>query len=198
MVNSYGNSQQKPNRSVQKANADQIRVQFNDEYTEALDYEDKIPEGMTEEDVMKKYGKVVWCEFTDCFWNTREKDLQVTWGKVIGNKNFDPISPREMLWNGICNRPNEIVLRYRSIRSHSGDRVHVPYCYTSAKNGKTGHMDFASLLQGDGTPFGGSMESQAAGDHAFGTPSSFSPGRERIVNYGGQESASRPTKDYEV
>ena len=56
MVNSYGNSQQKPNRSVQKANADQIRVQFNDEYTEALDYEDKIPEGMTEEDVMKKYG----------------------------------------------------------------------------------------------------------------------------------------------
>ena len=74
MVNSFGNSQQKPNRSVQKANADQIRVQFNDEYTEALDYEDKIPEGMTEEDVMKKYGKVVCVNLPTVF-GTHERKI---------------------------------------------------------------------------------------------------------------------------
>ena len=138
-----------------------IKQSFNEEYSEQVDYEDKIPEGMTEEDVKEKYVKLVWCEYTDCFWNQREKDLQVTWGKVTGNKQFQPIgNPAEMVFNGICTRPNEIVLRYRSVRSHSGDRVHIPYCYTTAKNGKTGHVDFSRLLQPDGSAMGGNIDSQ--------------------------------------
>ena len=32
----------------------------------------------------------------------------------------------------------------------------------------------------------------------FGTPSGFTPGRERIVKYGGAESLSRPTKEYDL
>ena len=57
--------------TMQPINKGQIRLQFTEAYQEQLDYEDKLPEGVTEEDVMEKYGKVVWCEFTDCFWNNR-------------------------------------------------------------------------------------------------------------------------------
>ena len=90
----------------------------------------------------------------------RIKDLQKTWGTINGNPKFQPIAPHEMVWNGICSRPNEIVLRFKSVRDASGGRVKVPYCYTAASNGKTGHIDFAAMLQGDGTPYGGSLESQ--------------------------------------
>ena len=183
MVNSYGNGNQRPSRSIRKVNEGQIKVQFNDDYSTRLEYEDKLPEGMTEEDVKEKYAKLVWCEFTDCFWNQREKDLQVTWGKVTGNKSFSPITPHEMVWNGICSRPNEIVLKFKAVRDHTGGRVKVPYCYTAAANGKTGHVDFAKLLQGDGTPYGGNIDSQAAADMSYGIPNSWG-GRERIVSYG--------------
>ena len=183
--------------TMQPINKGQIRLQFTEAYQEQLDYEDKLPEGVTEEDVMEKYGKVVWCEFTDCFWNNRIKDLQKTWGTINGNPKFQPIAPHEMVWNGICSRPNEIVLRFKSVRDASGGRVKVPYCYTAASNGKTGHVDFASMLQGDGTPFGGNIDSQNSdmGGQYYDPWSGASMGRERIVNWGGQESKSKPTSN---
>ena len=36
-----------------KNSPDQIRIQYNEEYTERLEYEDKLPEGVTEEDMKK-------------------------------------------------------------------------------------------------------------------------------------------------
>ena len=117
---------------------------------------------MTEEDIQKEFGKVVYCEYTDCFWNKRVKDLQKTWGTINGNPNFEPLYPNEMVWNTVCTRPNEIVVRFKSFRDTSGGRTQVPYCYNTASNGKTGHKDFGSLLQGDGTPYGGSLDSQHA------------------------------------
>ena len=151
MVNSY------------RGNRDHdIRIQFTEKYTEKIEYEDKLPEGMTEEDIQKEFGKVVYCEYTDCFWNKRVKDLQKTWGTINGNPNFEPLYPNEMVWNTVCTRPNEIVVRFKSFRDTSGGRTQVPYCYNTASNGKTGHKDFGSLLQGDGTHYGGSLDSQHA------------------------------------
>ena len=181
--------------TMQPINKGQIRLQFTEAYQEKLEYEDKLPEGVTEEDVMERYGKVVWCEFTDCFWNNRVKDLQKTWGTINGNPKFQPITPHEMVWNGICSRPNEIVIRFKSVRDHTGGRTQVPYCYNTASNGKTGHVDFASLLQGDGSPFGGNIDSQNAdmGGQYYNPWAGQSMARERIVNWGGQESKAKPT-----
>ena len=172
---------------AQKIN-DDIRIQFNESYDPRLTYEDKLPEGVTEEDIQEQFGKVVWCEFYDCFWNRRVKDLQKTWGSIIGNKNYEPIgsNPTEAVFQGICTRPDEIVLRYRPVRDTSGGKVDVPYCYTAAKNGKTGHISFANLLQSDGTPMGGNISSQNVsidenhpGRGYYNLPS----GRPRITKY---------------
>ena len=186
---------------MQKKHEGQIRIQFNEEYDERLEYEDKLPEGVTKEEIKEKFGKVVWCEFHDCFWNNRVKDLQKTWGTIIGNKNYQPIgsNPTEAVFKGLCTRPDEIAIRFRKVRGHTGASIEVPYCYTAAKNGKTGHTDFSKLIQGDGTPFGGNIDSQHADLGGMSNiPSRVDLGRERIVKYGGAESASRPTKEYNV
>jgi len=179
---------------MKRLHEDQIRIQFNEAYDEKLEYVDKLPDGMTEDDLQEKYGKVVWCEFSDCFWNKREAGLQRTWGTINGDRNFSPVNPSEMVWNGICSRPNEIVLRFKSIRTATGKGIKVPYCYTAASNGKTGHMDFAALLQSDGTPFGGNIDSQNPNMSGmyYDPFSGASMGRERIVKYGtGTERSSK-------
>ena len=190
MVNSYSNKNKPPSRSVRKLNEGQIRIQYNEDYQEEITYEDKLPEGVTEEDIKDEFGKVVWCEFKDCFWNNDIKDLQKTWGSIMGNKNYEPIGTNvsEAVFNRICTRPNEIALRFRPIRGVTGAKTMVPFCYTAAKNGKLGHVDFSKLIQGDGTPFGGNIDSQSVNpnDYAYGLPPEWSGGRDRIVNYGGQ------------
>ena len=52
---------------------EQLIFRFNENYSEKIEYEDKMPEGMTEEDVQNEFGKVVYCEYTDCFWNKEYK-----------------------------------------------------------------------------------------------------------------------------
>ena len=151
-------------------NPSDIRIQFTEKYQERLEYEDKLPEGTTEEDIKQEFGKVVWCEYYECFWNKRVKNLQKTWGSIIGNPHYEPIgsNPTDAVFQGICSRPEEIVLRYRSQRDYTGGRTEIPYCFVAGKNGKTGHIDFAKMLQGDGTPFGGNIESNSSGsDVAF-------------------------------
>jgi len=202
MVNSYGNTNQRPSRSIKKTNEGQIKVQFTDEYTDKIEYEDKLPEGTTEEDIKEKYGKLVWCEFKDCFWNDTVKDLQKTWGTIQGNPNYQPIGTNagEAVFHRICSRPTEIALRFRPIRGATGDKVMVPYCYTAAKNGKTGHIDFSKLIQGDGSPYGGNIDSQTvnSNDYSYGLPSQWGGGRERIVNYGGQGSKNNRSTDHTI
>ena len=167
---------------------DEIKVQFSEEYSEHIEYEDKVPEGMTEEDIIDKYGKVVWCEFKDCFWNQRVPDLQKTWGTINGNPNYKPIGSNvsEAVFTRICSRPSEIVLRFRTIKGVTGAKAKVPYCYTAADNGNTGHMDFSKLLQSDGTPLGGnisstnvSLDPNHPGRGYYNLPS----GREKIRKY---------------
>jgi len=148
----------------------EIKIQFNEKYEEQVEYEDKLPETVTADDIKQEFGKVVWCEFYECFWNKRVKDLQRTWGSIIGNPNYVPIgsNPTEAVFQGICSRPEEIVLRFRSVRTTTGQSQAVPYCYTAAKNGKTGHVDFSSLLQSDGTPYGGNIDSQHVSNQGYG------------------------------
>ena len=43
-------------------NPSDIRIQFTEKYQERLEYEDKLPEGTTEEDIKQEFGKVLWCE----------------------------------------------------------------------------------------------------------------------------------------
>ena len=76
-----------------KNSPDQIRIQYNESYHERLEYKDKLPEGVTEEDMKNEFGKIVWCEFKDCFWNKRVVDYQRTQGTVQGNKHFQTEIP---------------------------------------------------------------------------------------------------------
>ena len=46
-----------------KNSPDQIRIQYNESYHERLEYKDKLPEGVTEEDMKNEFGKIVLCEF---------------------------------------------------------------------------------------------------------------------------------------
>jgi len=67
---------------------DELVFRFNEKYEERLEYKDKLPEGVTEEDVQAKFGKLVWCEFYDCFWNKRVDNLQRTWGTITSQGNI--------------------------------------------------------------------------------------------------------------
>ena len=57
---------------------------------------------------------------------------------------------------------------------YAGDK---PECFTAAVR-KTGHMSFAGLLQSDGSPYGGSLESQHPEDVSFDIPSNWGGGDE--------------------
>ena len=101
-------------------------------------------------------GKSKW-DFEDCFWNTYVKGLHKTKGSILGNKNYVPFGVTGFA--NVCARP-EIAITSNTYKIGSQKRT-LPTCFTTAKNGKTGHVDFSKLLQTDGTPYGGSLESQA-------------------------------------
>jgi len=147
---------------------DELVFRFNEKYEKHLDYEDKLPEGVTEEDVQAEFGKLVWCDFYDCFWNKRVDNLQRTWGTITNQPAYEPIgsNPTDAVFQGICSKPNEIALRFRTIRTTTGMSQDVPYCFVAAKNGKLGHMDFSKLLQPNMTPYGGNIDSQS-GDQSY-------------------------------
>jgi len=48
--------------SLQKVNKDKISITFMEPTKKVLTEEDKLPEGMTEEDLKEKYAKLVWCD----------------------------------------------------------------------------------------------------------------------------------------
>ena len=184
---------------MRKANEGRIAVHFNEKASvEELPYEDTFPEELpTIEDVRREFGTVVWCKFVKCTSNKSVEGLQRTHGTLLKSRTYVPLNEQEAIWPGICTR-GEIGIKYDEIRSASGTKIKVPSCFTSSTS-VTGHMDFSKLLQSDGSALGGNIDSQNTyGAGEFGMPSGFTPGREKIVNYGGQESKSRPTKEYDL
>ena len=139
----------------------EIQVHFNEPLKrKKRDYKDKFPKGMkTLEDVKKEYGTVVWCKYLKCKNNKEVEGLQRTSGTILGNRAYNPINAQEHVWEGICTK-SEIAIKYDEIVTASGTKFKVPSCF-SAVTGVSGHIDFSRLLQPDGSPFGGSIESQS-------------------------------------
>ena len=114
----------------------------------------------TLEDVKAKYGKIVWCKFTKCQYNEQVKGLQRTTGTLLQNRTYKPISEQEHTWDSLCTR-DEIAIKYDEMHTPNGGKFRFPSCFSSV-TGVSGHMDFSKLLQPDGSPFGGSLESQSS------------------------------------
>ena len=110
------------------------------------------------DDVKKEFGVVVWCKYRDCINNKEIKGLQRTSGTLLKKRGYIPLNEQEAVWSGICTR-DEIAIKYDEVRSAGGAKFKVPTCFVAATN-KTGHMDFSRLLQPDGSPFGGNIDSQ--------------------------------------
>jgi len=134
---------------------------------ETITYEDKLPSDMTPEEFKKQHGVVVWCKYYDCVNNKQFEDTQRTTGTLRNNAHYKPISERDHVWRGVCTR-DEIGIEFKTFFS-AGAKFKVPACFVAASN-KTGYMDFSKLLQSDGTPYGGNVDSQSPehGTEAFG------------------------------
>ena len=130
-------------------------------------YEDKFPEGTTLDDLKKEHGVVVWCKYLACVNNKQFKDTQRTTGSLRKNSSYKPIGIKDNVWEGVCTR-NEIGVGFQEFFSN-GAKFKAPMCFNAATN-KTGYMDFSKLLQSDGSPYGGNIDSQSPehGTEAFG------------------------------
>jgi hypothetical protein len=135
---------------------------------------DSLPKGMTAKEFKEKYSKVVWCDFYACIHNEAPEGASRKIGTILNNANYKPIGTKDESWKGVCGaEKNEIAIRFKTITGAGGSKNKVPECFNAATN-KTGRMDMSKLLQGNGTPFGGSIESQSAdqgftGTAAYGT-----------------------------
>jgi len=145
---------------MRKVNEGKIKIGFNAPIeTEHRDYKDSFPDNLqTLKDVKQKYGKVVWCQYTKCKFNKAVKGLQRTSGTLLKNMAYVPLNEQEHIWANICTR-DEIGIKFDTVLTASGVKIKVPSCFTSV-TGVSGHKDWSSLLQGDGTPFGGNIDSQ--------------------------------------
>ena len=128
----------------------------------SAEYVDKLPKDWTDQELQDRFGVVVWCDYFGCKHNVVHENVQRTSGTILKNKGYQPVGKDAGVWRGICTR-GEIALKY------TGGK---PECFTAAVR-KTGHMDFAGLLQSDGTPYGGNIDSQHASDQAFDLPSQW-------------------------
>ena len=134
---------------------------------EPVVYEDKFPEGTTLEDLKEQHGVVIWCKYAACINNKQFDDTQRTTGSLRKNPSYKPIGVKDNVWKGVCTR-DEIGVGFQEFFSN-GAKFKVPMCFNAASN-KTGYMDFSKLLQGDGSPYGGNIDSQSSehGTEAFG------------------------------
>ena len=128
------------------------------------EYKSTLPEGMTDENLREAYGKVVWCKFTDCKYNTQVEGVQRTTSDITNNSSFKPISEKDHIWDSICVR-NEIALEFTVITSNNVKHK-IPACYVASSDSRK-KMDWSKLLQSDGTPYGGNIESQNPAHMAF-------------------------------
>ena len=100
--------------------------------------------------------------------NKKFKDTQRTTGTIRKNTSYKPISEKENVWLGVCTR-DEIGIDFKTFFS-AGAKFKVPACFVAATNNTGYRMDFSKLLQSDGTPYGGNIDSQSSehGTEAFG------------------------------
>ena len=126
------------------------------------EYKSTLPEGMTDENLREAYGKVVWCKFNACKYNNQIIGVQRTTSDITNNQSFKPINEQTHIWDGICVR-SEIALDFKIITSNNVQHK-IPACYVASSDSRN-KMDWSKLLQSDGTPYGGSIESQNP-DHA--------------------------------
>mgnify|MGYP003672389084 CR=1 FL=1 len=125
---------------------------------EKVEYKDKFPEGTTLEDLKEQQGVVVWCKYYECTHNKKFDNTQRTTGTILKKSNWTPITEKDNVWQGVCTR-DEIGIDFKTYFS-AGAKFKVPSCHVAATN-KTGYTDFSKLLQSDGSPYGGSIESQS-------------------------------------
>ena len=120
--------------------------------------EDKLPKGMTTEQFNAKYSKVVWCDYYKCIHNEQPEGLKRTIATLLNNENYKPLGPKDAMIHGVCNK-SEIGIKFKELKTSGGIKHKVPECFNAADNKNKGGMDFSKLVQSDGSPFGGSIES---------------------------------------
>ena len=145
----------------------EIQIGFSNKNKEEVrEYKDAFTNELpTLEDVKNKYGVVVWCKYTACINNQTIKGLQRTSGTLLKKRAYSPLNEQEAIWSGICTR-NEIAINYTEVFTSKGNKIKVPSCFVAATK-NTGHMDFSRLLQSDGTPMGGNIDSQHVSDAGY-------------------------------
>ena len=149
---------------LQRVNQDKIRVDFMEPTKKVLTEEDKLPDGMTEEELKQEYSKLVWCEYYGCKWN-RQIGAERTLKTILKNRAYTPFADDPGM-KGLCGRPEEIAIRFKTVVSGS-QKYKVPACFT-CNTGISGHVDFSKFLQPDGSPWGGNIDSQHISDSGFG------------------------------
>ena len=112
--------------------------------------ENKLPKGMTTEQFNAKYSKVVWCDYYKCIHNEQPEGLKRTIATLLNNE--------DAMIHGVCNK-SEIGIKFKELKTSGGIKHKVPECFNAADNKNKGGMDFSKLVQSDGSPYGGSIES---------------------------------------
>jgi|TARA_R110000822_G_C15331307_1_gene494627 hypothetical protein len=120
--------------------------------------EDKLPKGMTAEQFKEKYSKIVWCNYYRCMHNVQPEGAKRKIATLLDNPQYEPLGPKEAMIEGVCSKV-EIGIKYREIKTSGGVKHKVPECFNAADNKNKHNMDFSKLIQSDGSPFGGSIES---------------------------------------
>tara|TARA_R110002020_G_scaffold388007_4_gene598741 strand:+ start:7192 stop:7698 length:507 start_codon:yes stop_codon:yes gene_type:complete len=157
-------------KGYKKAN-DKPTFYFNEKVKKkARGRKDSLPKDMTAEEFKKKYGKVVWCDYYQCIHNEQPEGVSRTIATILGNPNYKPLGPADEGFVGVCNK-EEIGIRFKTIISPTGVKQKVPECFNGTSN-QTGRMDMSRFLQPNGTPYGGSIESQSS-DQNFSNSAAF-------------------------
>ena len=132
------------------------------------DYKSTLPEGTTMESLREAVGKVVWCNFTACKFNQQIEGVQRTTSDIQDNPEYKPLNEQKHIWDNLCMR-KEIAIDFKSVISQTGSagtKVDIPACFVASSDSRV-KMDWAKTLQSDGTPYGGSIESQNPDHMAF-------------------------------
>ena len=147
----------------------EIQVMFTSEREEKpREYKDTFTEELpTLAEVKEKYGVVVWCKYVGCKYNREVQGLQRTSGTLLKNKTFEPLVEQEAIWPFICSR-DEIAIRFDEVKFGLSSKAKVPSCFTASSKAPSGHIDFSSLLNNDGSAIGGNIDSQHVSDAGYG------------------------------
>ena len=116
---------------------------------------------------MQGHKRLTYCAATECLWNVSIKP-----GKdVPHHKGWEPMT-NDPAYKGICGRRGGAGLSPETLQSSTnpGAERQIVKCDHHSYTGLKGHIDFAKMLQSDGTPYGGNLDSNSSGSYeAYGT-----------------------------